>query len=42
MLNIAHECGLEPTGEINLDCQNWPVTWQEYDLDFTFVVLTLR
>ena len=42
MLNIAHECGLEPTGEINLDCQDKPVTWQVFDLDFTFVVFTLR
>jgi SAM-dependent methyltransferase len=42
MLNIAHECGLEPTGEINLDCQDKAVTWKEFDLDFTFVVFTLR
>jgi SAM-dependent methyltransferase len=42
ILNIAHECGLEPTGEIDLDCQDKPVTWREFDLEFTFVVFTLR
>ena len=41
VLNIAHGYGLEPTGEIDLNCQEKPVSWQ-FDLDFTFVTFTLR
>jgi len=42
MLNIAHRYGLEPTGEIDLNCLEKPVNWQEFHLDFTFVAFTLR
>ncbi len=42
MLAMAMQCGFEPTGEINLDCANRPIRWDLYNLDFTFLIFTLR
>ncbi len=42
MLNGAREYGLEPTGDINLDCQEKPVTWLAFQLDYTYAIFTLR
>jgi hypothetical protein len=30
------------TGEIDLECREKPVRWEEFDLDFTFLIFTLR
>src|SRR5437588_465449 len=42
VLHTAQECGLELTGPINLDCRERPVSWKEFQLDYTFVTFTLR
>jgi len=41
-LNIAMNYGLEMTGKIDLECQEKPVRWEQYDLDYTFLVFTLQ
>jgi SAM-dependent methyltransferase len=42
MLAQAKACGLEQTGEIDLDCAEPTVRWDLYDLDYTFLIFTLR
>ncbi len=42
MLGLAYECGFKPTAEIDLECSERPVRWNAYDLDFTFLIFTLR
>lgn len=42
MLEEAHGYGLEPTGEINLDCQEKAVNWKKFQLDYTYAIFTLR
>ncbi|WP_168193119.1 methyltransferase domain-containing protein [Rhodophyticola sp. CCM32] len=42
MLEIATECGFESTGEINFDCGEKVVHWDLVELDYTFIVFTLR
>jgi SAM-dependent methyltransferase len=41
-LRLAVETGFELTGEVNLDCDEKPVRWEQCNLDFTFVIFTLR
>ncbi|GAC1385651.1 MAG: hypothetical protein NVSMB33_14870 [Ktedonobacteraceae bacterium] len=41
-INTAREYGLEMKDMINLDCQETPVRWEEFDLNYTFVVFTLQ
>jgi len=41
-LRLALQCGFELTGEIDLECREKPVRWEEFDLDFTFLIFTLR
>jgi len=41
-LRLAVECGFELTGEIDLECPEKPVRWEEFDLDFTFIIFSLR
>jgi len=38
----AKECGFEPTGEVELDATGRPIRWEIYDLDYTFLIFTLR
>jgi SAM-dependent methyltransferase len=42
MLSLALECGFEPTSPIDLDCAERPVRWDPYNLEFTFLIFTLR
>jgi SAM-dependent methyltransferase len=42
MLARATACGFEQTGEIDLDCAEPTVRWDLYDLDYTFLIFTLR
>src|SRR5579883_1575004 len=42
LLEEAQGYGLTPTGEINLACQEKPVTWEEFQLDYTYAIFTLR
>ena len=41
MLELAYACGFTPAAAIDLDCDARPVRWEQYDLDFTFIVFTL-
>lgn len=42
MLAQARACGFDQTGEIDLDCAQPTVRWDLYDLDYTFLIFTLR
>lgn len=42
MLALAEACGLEQTGAIDLACANRAVRWEQYGLEFTFAIFTLR
>ena len=41
-LRLAVGCGFEQTGEVNLDCAEKPIRWPQFDLDYTFLIFTLR
>lgn len=42
MLSMASGCGFERTAQIGLDCKARPVRWDLYNLEFTFLIFTLR
>ena len=42
MLTLARSAGFETTGELDLECQDKPIRWEQYDLQYTFVLFTLR
>jgi SAM-dependent methyltransferase len=42
MLRLAERCGFELTGDVGLECRERAVRWAQVDLEFTFVVFTLR
>lgn len=42
MLALAAHCGFEPTGALDLNCTERPIRWEIYDLDYTFLIFTLR
>jgi len=42
ILSMARECGFEPTGPIDLNCTERPIRWDLYNLDYTFLIFTLR
>src|SRR5580658_5596279 len=42
IIKLARDCGLETTGEIDLDCSAPTVRWDLYDLQYTFLIFTLR
>lgn len=42
MISDARSCGFELTGEIDLDRKTRAVRWDEYDLDYSFLIFTLR
>jgi len=42
MLRLATEIGFELTGPVGLDCTQKPAHWANFDLDYTFVIFTLR
>lgn len=39
---MARACGFEATGEVELDAKERPIRWELYDLDYTFLIFTLR
>ena len=41
-LGLAQASGLTPTGPLDLECTDKVVRWDELDLDFTFLVFSLR
>jgi len=42
MLALARGCGFEQTAQIDLESRGRPIRWEEYDLDYTFLIFTLR
>lgn len=42
MFALARSCGFEMTAEIDLDCNAPTVRWDLYDLEYTFLIFTLR
>jgi SAM-dependent methyltransferase len=41
-LALAKSVGFEPTGELNLECEEKPIRWEQFGLEYTFVLFTLR
>jgi SAM-dependent methyltransferase len=41
-LALAYNIGLEPTGDIDLECEEKPIRWEPYGLEYTFVIFTLQ
>jgi SAM-dependent methyltransferase len=41
-LTLAQDIGLQPTGEIDLECEEKPVRWEQYELEYSFVIFTLQ
>ena len=41
-LALAKTVGFEPTGELDLNCEEKPIRWEQFGLDYTFVLFTLR
>jgi SAM-dependent methyltransferase len=41
-LALAMEAGFEPTGDIDMECDEKPVRWVPFDLKYTFILFTLR
>lgn len=41
-LALAQKFGLVPTGDLDLECKDKPIRWDDYGLDYTFVIFTLR
>jgi SAM-dependent methyltransferase len=42
MFALAGTCGFQPTAEIDLNCRCHAVRWEAYDLEFTYLIFTLR
>jgi SAM-dependent methyltransferase len=41
-LSLASDVGLEPTGDIDLECTERPIRWEPYGLEYSFVIFTLQ
>ncbi len=42
MLRLAEEIGFESTGEVDLECSERPVRWEQLGLEYSFLIFTLR
>lgn len=42
MIALAVACGFETTGDFDLSCSERPIRWEQYGLDYTFLIFTLR
>lgn len=42
MLALAARCGFQSTGDLCLECEERPIRWAQYGLDYTFAIFTLR
>jgi SAM-dependent methyltransferase len=42
ILKLAQRVGFELTGEVDLDCTDKPIRWEIYDLEYSYVLFTLR
>ena len=34
--------GFELTGDVDLECEEKPIRWEQFGLEYTFVLFTLR
>jgi len=41
-LSLAREIGLDPTGDVDLECEEKPIRWEPYGLEYTFLIFTLQ
>ena len=41
-LRLAMEIGFELTGAVDLECNAKPIRWAQFDLEYSFVIFTLR
>jgi SAM-dependent methyltransferase len=41
-LSLAKSVGLQPTGDLDLECAEKPLRWEQYGLEYTFVIFTLQ
>lgn len=41
-LRLAREVGFERTGDVDLECSERPVLWEQFGLEYSFVIFTLR
>ncbi|HKD86119.1 MAG TPA: class I SAM-dependent methyltransferase [Terriglobales bacterium] len=41
-LEFARSLGFELTGDVDLECEEKPIRWEQYGLEYTFVLFTLR
>lgn len=41
-LSLAQDIGLQPTGDIDLECEEKPIRWEPYGLEYSFVIFTLQ
>ncbi|WP_348267494.1 methyltransferase domain-containing protein [Edaphobacter paludis] len=42
ILRLAEQIGFESTGPVDLDCSERPVRWEQFGLEYSFVIFTLR
>jgi SAM-dependent methyltransferase len=42
VLALAENIGLKPTGDLDLECEEKPIRWDAYGLEYTFVLFTLQ
>jgi len=40
MISTAGDVGLVPTGTVDLTCEDRPINWKPYGLDYTYLILT--
>jgi SAM-dependent methyltransferase len=41
-LDLARSAGFETTGSVDLECDEKPIRWEPFGLDYTFLLFTLR
>ena len=41
-LDLAMSVGFELTGELDLECEEKPIRWEQFDLEYTFALFTVR
>jgi SAM-dependent methyltransferase len=41
-LSLAREIGLDSTGDVDLECDEKPIRWDAYGLEYSFLIFTLR
>jgi SAM-dependent methyltransferase len=41
-ISLAHNLGFQLTSSLDLECSEKPIRWEEYGLEYTFVIFTLR